>query len=53
MAMAGAGEDNADVQGPMRDLFIALHASVSGLRVLTHDPTRDRNHFPRQEIFSS
>lgn len=37
---------------PLPDFFIGAHAAVSGLRLLTRDPRRVRDHFPTVAITS-
>jgi len=35
---------------PLPELFIGAHAAVEGLTVITRDPRRIRQHFPRVEL---
>ena len=37
---------------PLPDFFIAAHAAVEGLTLLTRDPARARTHFPSVRIIS-
>ena len=39
-------------QSPLPDFFIAAHAAVEGLTLLTRDPARVRTHFPSVRIIS-